>query len=68
MLVGPREFGLALIVIGLLSMLVGMVEHARDLRSLRRQYVGMPKSFSGLVGIVVAALGLCALVAIGLRA
>lgn len=68
MLVGPRAFGLGLIVIGLLSMLVGTVEHGRDLRALRRQYVGMPKSMSGLIAIVVGALGLCALVAVILRA
>jgi putative membrane protein len=68
MLVGPRAFGLGLIVIGLLSMLVGTVEHARDLKSLRKQYVGMPKSMSGLVAIVVGALGLCALVAVLARA
>lgn len=68
MLVGPRAFGLGLIVIGLMSMLVGTIEHARDLRGLRRQYVDMPKSMSGLVAIVVGALGLCALVAVILRA
>lgn len=68
MLVGPRAFGLGLIVIGLLSMLVGTIEHARDLRGLRRRYVDMPKSMSGLVAIVVGALGLCALVAVILRA
>ena len=68
MLVGPRGFGLGLIVIGLLSMLVGTIEHARDLRGLRRQYVDMPRSMSGLVAIVVGALGLCALLAVVLRA
>jgi putative membrane protein len=68
MLVGPRAFGLGLIVIGLLSMLVGTVEHARDLRSLRKQYVDMPKSMSGAVAIVVGVLGLCALVAVIVRA
>jgi putative membrane protein len=68
MIIGPRGFGLGLIVIGLLSVILGMVEHARDLTSLRRQYVGMPKSFSGLIGIVLAMLGLCALVLVVLRA
>jgi len=48
--------------------ILGMVEHARDLTSLRRQYAGMPRSLSGLVGIVVGALGLCALVVVVLRA
>ena len=68
MLIGPRGFGLVLIVIGLLSVVLGMVEQARDLTSLRRQYVGMPKSLSGLIGIVVAALGLFALVVVVVRA
>ncbi len=36
MLLGPRGFGLALIGIGLLSLVLGTVEHARDLRALRR--------------------------------
>jgi len=68
MIIGPRGFGLGLIVIGLLSVILGMVEHARDLTSLRRQYVDMPRSLSGLVGIVVGALGLFALVVVVLRA
>lgn len=68
MLIGPREFGLALIGIGLLSLLLGTVEHARDLRALRQQYVDMPKSMSGLIALVVGALGLCALVAVIVRA
>ena len=68
MLVGPRAFGLGLIVIGLLSMLVGTIEHARDLRGLRKQYVGMPTSMSGIVAIVVGVLGLCALAAVIVRA
>jgi putative membrane protein len=68
MLLGPRGFGIALIATGLLSMLVGLVEHARDMRSLRRQYVGMPKSYTSIVAVVVGALGLFALVAVVLRA
>jgi putative membrane protein len=68
MLVGPRGFGLGLIVIGLLSLLSGTFEHARDLRALRRIYVDMPRSMSSMVALVVGALGLCALVAVLLRA
>jgi putative membrane protein len=68
MLVGPRAFGLVLIIIGLLAMLFGSLEHARDLRSLRRQYVGMPNSFSSIIAIIVGVLGLFALVAVVLRA
>jgi putative membrane protein len=68
MILGPRGFGIALIAAGLLSMLVGLVEHTRDMRSLRRQYVGMPKSYTSIVAVVVGALGLFALAAVVLRA
>ena len=64
MLLGPRGFGLALIGIGLLSLVLGTVEHARDLRALRQLYSGMPRSMSKFVSIVVGALGLFALIAV----
>jgi len=68
MLIGPRGFGLTLIGIGLLSLLLGTVEHARDMRALRRQHVDMPRSMSSLIAVVIGVLGLCALVAVILRA
>ena len=68
MLLGPRGFGLALIGIGLLSLVLGTVEHARDLRALRQLYSGMPRSMSKFVSIVVGALGLFALIAVLMNA
>ena len=68
MVLGPRGFGLALIGIGLLSLVVGTVEHARDLRALRQMYPDMPRSMSKFVSIVVGALGLFALVAVLMHA
>ena len=68
MLLGPRGFGLALIGIGLLSLVLGTVEHARDLRALRRLYSDMPRSMSKFVSIVVGALGLFALIAVLMNA
>jgi putative membrane protein len=67
-LISPREFGLALICIGLLSLVAGIIDHGRDLRALRRQYSDMPRTMSSLVAIVVGALGLVALAAVILRA
>ena len=66
--IGPREFGLVLILTGLLSLLLGTLEHARDLRLLRQQYPEMAGSPTRAVAIVVTALGLCALVVVILRA
>jgi putative membrane protein len=68
MVLGPRGFGIALILTGLLSMLVGLIEHVRDMRSLRRQYAGMPNSYTSIVAVVVGVLGLFALAAVVLRA
>ncbi|MBK6600979.1 MAG: DUF202 domain-containing protein [Betaproteobacteria bacterium] len=67
-LLGPRGFGLALIGIGLLSLLLGTFEHARDLRALRRQYEDMPRSTSKVIAAVIAALGLLSLFAVMLHA
>jgi putative membrane protein len=67
-LVGPRGFGIALIGIGLLALLLGTVEHGRDLRALRRVYSDMPPSMSKLVATVMGALGLVALIAVIVRA
>ena len=67
-IIGSRGFGLTLISIGLVSLLLGTVEHARDLRALRQQYPGMPRSMSGALAIVVAVLGLLALAAVIFRA
>ena len=48
--------------------MLGTVEHARDLRSLRVLHPDMPRSLSGLVAIVMGSLGLAALVAVILNA
>lgn len=68
MLIGPRGFGLALIGIGLLALLLGAIEYARDMKFLKQQYVDMPKSMSSLVALVVGVMGLLALVTVLLRA
>ena len=67
-LLGPRGFGLALIGIGLLSLLLGTFEHARDLKALRLQYDDMPRSTSKVIAVVIAALGLFSLLAVILHA
>jgi putative membrane protein len=66
-LIGPREFALALIGIGLLALLLGAIEHGRDLLGLRKQYPGMPRSMTGVATILVGVLGLLALWAVIVR-
>lgn len=63
-LIGPREFGLVLIGIGLLTLLIGTFEQRRDLRALRQEYPGMPQSGTRLMALVIGVLGILAFVAV----
>jgi putative membrane protein len=65
--IGPREFALALIGTGLLSLLLGTIEHVRDLRALRSEYTGMPRSMTQIAVYLIGALGLLALLAVIFR-
>ena len=67
-LIGARGFGLVLIGIGLLSLLLGTLEHRRDLKALRAGYPGMPASVSAIVAVLMGARGALALVAVIVRA
>ncbi len=66
-LVGPREFALAIVILGILSMLFGTYEHWENLRSLRAQGAEAKWSKSGLIAGLVSLLGLLSLVLILLR-
>jgi putative membrane protein len=63
-LIGPREFGLILIGIGLLSIMLGTYEHRRDLGALCKEYPGMPRSGTQLVALLMATFGVLALVGV----
>lgn len=63
-LIGPREFGLLLIGIGLLTLLLGTIEHHRDLNTLRIDYPAMPASGTSFMAVLIAIFGLLALVAV----
>lgn len=66
-LIGSREFALILIGIGLLSLVIGLIEHRRDLKALEMDYPGMPLSGTRLIAILIGALGALALMVVILR-
>jgi putative membrane protein len=66
-LIGSREFALTLVGIGLASLLLGVVDHHRNMKWLILQYPEMPRSGTGLVAILVAVLGILALFAVLFR-
>jgi putative membrane protein len=66
-LVGPREFALAMISIGLVALTLATIEHRRQRRSLRAIYGTVPYSLAAVVAALVAGLGITGLVLVLLR-
>lgn len=66
-LVGPREFGITLILIGLVSLLLGVFEYRRDLKEMRRLYSDMPQTTAGVIAAMIGAIGIIALLVAILR-
>jgi putative membrane protein len=68
-LVGPRSFAILLILIGLMSLLVGTLEHRSSIRALRAEFgeAVVPRSLATVVGSLVSVLGLLGLVIVLLR-
>jgi putative membrane protein len=65
--IGPREFGLAMVSIGLFSLLVAALSNRSDLRALRAIHPNLRRSMATLVAAVISLLGILALVVIILR-
>jgi putative membrane protein len=66
-LIGPREFALALVSIGLFSLLLATVENRQNIRALGAQYAGQQRSLSVLVAALISILGVLALLAMIFR-
>lgn len=67
-LIGHQGFAIVLIVVGLLSLLVGKMEHSRDLRAMGEYYTDMPVSGTRVIALLVALAGAISFVAVLLRA
>lgn len=66
-LIGPREFALLMIGIGLVSLLLATLEHRQNMQVMRAQYHNMPRSPAAVVAALIAILGILALIAVILR-
>ena len=66
-LLGPREFALLLITIGLVSLSLGTVHHVLSMRQLRAHDPALPRSLAAPLGALIAALGIVALLAVIFR-
>jgi putative membrane protein len=67
-LIGPREFALFMIGIGLVALILASVDHRRSLKKMRQTFgVDGGRSTAGLVGGLVSLLGLIAILAVIFR-
>jgi putative membrane protein len=67
-LIGPREFALLMIIIGLVSLCLATLEHRRDLRALNAEYPGgVPRPLARVLAALISILGLVALIAVIFR-
>ncbi|PSH05582.1 MAG: hypothetical protein CXZ00_00065 [Acidobacteria bacterium] len=66
-LIGPREFALFMVGIGMLSMLMGTFEYWQNMRGLRARCPDLPRSRTGYIGLLISVLGVLALAVMILR-
>jgi putative membrane protein len=66
-LIGPREFALVLVSLGLLSLLLAAIEHRQNIRSLGAEYASNQRSLAVLLAALIAVLGIVALIAMIFR-
>jgi putative membrane protein len=65
--VGPREFAIIMISIGLVSLVMALMQHMRSRAILSTQYPEMPRSVASWAAALTTLLGVAALAAVALR-
>ncbi|MGH9146810.1 MAG: YidH family protein [Vicinamibacterales bacterium] len=65
--IGPREFALLMITMGLVALTLAGIQHYQSLRSMRESYGQLPRSVAGPVAALIGLLGLVALTGVYAR-
>jgi putative membrane protein len=63
----PRAIGLMMITIGLVGLILANWQERRALKALRERCPGLPQSISGVMAVLIALLGVLALISALLR-
>ena len=66
-ILGPRNFALVLIGLGIGALVLATVQHRGDVRRLEAQYGPLPRSTAAIVATIVSLLGIVALILVFLR-
>jgi putative membrane protein len=59
--IGPREFAIGAIALGLVALFLATWEHTVSTRALRAQDPRIPRSLAGLFGVLISVFGLVGL-------
>ena len=66
-LLGPRQYGTLMIIIGIVALVLATYQHRRDMKALRKHYPEVPYSLATILAGLISLLGLVALLAIIFR-
>jgi putative membrane protein len=66
-LMTPREVGLLMIIIGLVGLILANVQQGRAVTALRKRCPGLPIPVAGIMSVMIAFLGILALISALLR-
>lgn len=66
-LLGPREFALLMIGVGIIALALATWQHRRDMKALRAAHPEVPYSLTTVVAGLISALGVVALWAVIFR-
>jgi putative membrane protein len=66
-LIGPRQFALALVSIGLLSLVIATIEYHHNIQTLQAPRVENQRSLAVIVAALISLLGILALAAMVIR-
>jgi putative membrane protein len=65
--IGPRQFAILMIAIGIVSLVMATVEHLQHTMSMRKQQLEMGRSLAAWVAGLISLLGLLAMAAVIFR-
>jgi len=66
-IIGPREFAILMIAIGLFALLVSAIQNWHERKNLRKEFAEIPRSLTVLVAGLISILGILAMVAVILK-
>jgi putative membrane protein len=66
-LLGPREFALLMIGIGLTALFLATLQQRREMKTLRRSYPTVPYSLATVLAALISILGILAFITVLLR-